>query len=101
MRLVAEVRAGLDELLHGDDRSRHDVFSFRLSLWGADDAAAQKPCAPVYDAPHAGLRAAPLGECSRKRNHIIALDTWNTNGTYRVQQKHALSRTAIAMRIVP
>lgn len=36
--LVAEVRAGLDELLHRDDRCRHVLVSFRLSLWEADDA---------------------------------------------------------------
>src|SRR3546814_9679495 len=32
VRLVAEVRAGFEQLLHGDDRSRHRVFPFRLFL---------------------------------------------------------------------
>ncbi|MCB2068073.1 MAG: hypothetical protein KDE15_15690, partial [Erythrobacter sp.] len=31
--LVAEVCAGLDQLLHRDGRSRHKVIPFRLNLW--------------------------------------------------------------------
>jgi hypothetical protein len=39
MRLVAEMRARFDELLHGDDWCRHRDISFRLCLWEADDAS--------------------------------------------------------------
>src|SRR5207237_1098221 len=35
MRLVAEMRARFEQLLHGDDRCRHRDNSFRLSLWEA------------------------------------------------------------------
>ena len=34
--LVAEVRSGLEQLLHGDDSGRHRSFSFRLCLGGAE-----------------------------------------------------------------
>ena len=36
MGLVAEMRSGLEQLLHGDDRGRHRSFSFRFCLGGAE-----------------------------------------------------------------
>src|SRR5690242_1404271 len=35
VRLVTEVSAGLEQLLHGDDGSRHNHIPFRLVLWEA------------------------------------------------------------------
>jgi hypothetical protein len=44
--LVAEMRSGLKQLLHGNVVGRHGIFSFRLTLCGAAKLVSVNACQP-------------------------------------------------------
>ncbi len=51
MRLVAEMSAGFEQLLHGDDRSRHNHFLSGSVRWEAVIDELKARATPVYALP--------------------------------------------------
>ena len=56
MRLVAEMRAGFEELAHGEIRQRHCVYPFRLSLGGSLGEGEAPPPERTLEAGRAKIR---------------------------------------------